>query len=136
MLEAPLSRYGESSPTRQAGSRTRATVSWRLQRGIAAVEVPLLSRLISSLAGCISAPNFAGPTGPLLFIVIRHLRKSEAFKLYYGFSAVFVHGLVVKDDIQKGAVDVQIAVVVNKTEPPKLIQKETDTRSRRPHHFG
>jgi len=42
----------------------------------------------------------------------------------------------VKDDVEKGAVDVQVTVVVNKAQLPKLVEKETDTRPRRADHLG
>ena len=41
-----------------------------------------------------------------------------------------------KDDVEKGAVDVQVTVVLNKAQLPKLIEKETDARPRGADHFG
>jgi hypothetical protein len=48
----------------------------------------------------------------------------------------FINDLVMQDDVEKRAVDVQFTVVLNKAESPELIQKETQARTRRPDHFG
>ncbi len=43
--------------------------------------------------------------------------------------------LVVKDDIKQRAVDLQTAVVVNKSQFPEPIHEETDTRASCAHHL-
>jgi hypothetical protein len=47
-----------------------------------------------------------------------------------------VFRLVMQDYIEQGPVHAQSAVVLNKPEPPKLIEKETDARTRGADHFG
>jgi hypothetical protein len=44
--------------------------------------------------------------------------------------------LVVKDDVEKGAVHVQRAVVFDKAEFPELVHKEAHTGTRRTDHLG
>ena len=41
-----------------------------------------------------------------------------------------------QDHIEQGTVHAQPAVVLNKAELPKLIEKETDARTRGADHFG
>jgi hypothetical protein len=44
--------------------------------------------------------------------------------------------LVVKDDIQEGAMNLQAAVVANEAQLPKLVHEETHPGPRRPDHLG
>lgn len=47
-----------------------------------------------------------------------------------------VFRLVMQDYIEQGPVHPQSAVILDKAEPPKLIEKETDARPRSADHFG
>jgi hypothetical protein len=43
--------------------------------------------------------------------------------------------LIVKNHIQQGTLDFNMAVVINKTQFPKYVHEKTHTRSRRADHF-
>ena len=45
-------------------------------------------------------------------------------------------GSVVQDDVEEGAVDAQVAIVVDEAQLSELIQKEIHPRARRADHLG
>jgi hypothetical protein len=44
--------------------------------------------------------------------------------------------LIVQNDVQQGAVDFNVAVVINKAQLPKSVHEKAHARSRRADHFG